>query len=174
MRALKTDAMHTIIGLLERFLKRSATGCHSEHTAARRDELAVLQGCPRMIDGRAGDLAALIQALDRDPLRVGFWISARGHNNAGTGVFFPCDLLLCEPAVHHRFHDINQSAFQRGRTTCVSGSPKRALYSMTFGPAGVSIRPKYKQPLKGLPSCRIARMVGRKISSMQRAAISGV
>lgn len=63
MRALKTDAMHTIIGLLERFLKRSATGCHSEHTAARRDELAVLQGCPCMIDGRAGDLAALIQAL---------------------------------------------------------------------------------------------------------------
>lgn len=77
MRALKTDAMHTIIGLLERFLKRSATGCHSEHTAARRDELAVLQGCPRMIDGRAGDLAALIQALDRDPLRVGFWISCQ-------------------------------------------------------------------------------------------------
>ena len=165
MRALKTDAMHTIIGLLERFLKRSATGCHSEHTAARRDELAVLQGCPCMIDGRAGDLAALIQALDRDPLRVGFWISARGHNNAGTGVFFPCDLLLCEPAVHHRFHDINQRRFQPWQD---------ALYSMTFGPAGVSIRPKYKQPLKGLPSCRIARMVGKKISSMQRAAISGV
>ena len=32
----------------------------------------------------------------------------------------------------------------------------RQLYSMTLGPSGVSIRPKYRQPLKGQPSAFMA------------------
>ena len=36
----------------------------------------------------------------------------------------------------------SRSLSSRGSTTCVSGSPKRQLYSMTLGPSGVSIRPK--------------------------------
>ena len=37
---------------------------------------------------------------------------------------------------------VSKSFSRSGRTTCVSGSPKRQLYSITFGPFGVSIRPK--------------------------------
>ena len=69
---------------------------------------------------------------------------------------------------------VSKSLSSRGSTTCVSGSPKRQLYSITFGPSGVSIRPKYRQPLKGQPSAFMAWMVGRKIFSMHSAATSGV
>jgi len=45
---------------------------------------------------------------------------------------------------------------------------------MTFGPSGVSISPKYKQPLKGRPSAFMAATVGLKIVSMHTCAICGV
>ena len=45
---------------------------------------------------------------------------------------------------------------------------------MTFGPWGVSMSPKYRQPLKGRPSAFMAAMVGRKICSMQALATSSV
>ena len=69
---------------------------------------------------------------------------------------------------------VSRSLSSSGRTTCVSGSPKRQLYSMTFGPFGVSIRPKYRQPRNVRPSSFIARMVGRKIVSMHVRAMSSV
>ena len=69
---------------------------------------------------------------------------------------------------------VSRSLFSSGSTTCVSGSPKRQLYSITFGPLGVIIRPKYRQPVKVRPSAFMAAIVGRKISSMQRCASSGV
>ena len=37
---------------------------------------------------------------------------------------------------------VSRSLSSRGSTTWVSGSPKRQLYSITFGPLGVSINPK--------------------------------
>ena len=69
---------------------------------------------------------------------------------------------------------VSRSVFSRGSTTWVSGSPKRQLYSMTLGPSGVSIRPKYRQPLKGQPSARMAARVGRKMVSMHTWAMSSV
>ena len=39
-----------------------------------------------------------------------------------------------------------------GSTTCASGSPKRTLNSITFGPSAVSIRPQYRKPRYGVPS----------------------
>ena len=36
----------------------------------------------------------------------------------------------------------NIKDFKSGKTTWVSGSPKRQLYSITLGPLAVSIRPK--------------------------------
>ncbi len=67
-----------------------------------------------------------------------------------------------------------KSVSSSGRTTCVSGSPKRQLYSTTFAPLDVSINPKYRQPLNGLPSALIALIVGMNIFSMHSVAISGV
>ena len=69
---------------------------------------------------------------------------------------------------------VSRSLSSRGSTTWASGSPKRQLYSITLGPSGVIISPKYRHPWKGQPSACMARMVGRKISSMQRRATSGV
>ena len=67
-----------------------------------------------------------------------------------------------------------RSLFKSGSTTCVSGSPNRALNSTTFGPFAVIISPAYKQPLKGRPSFFMPSMVGFRISSITRSRISGV
>ena len=69
---------------------------------------------------------------------------------------------------------VRRSDFRSGRTTWASGSPKRQLYSMTFGPFSVSMRPKYRQPLKVRPSAFMAFIVGRKMVSMHSLAMSSV
>ena len=45
----------------------------------------------------------------------------------------------------------SRSPSSRGISTCVSGSPKRALNSSTLGPSAVSIRPANRQPTNGAP-----------------------
>ena len=57
------------------------------------------------------------------------------------------------------------SLFRRGSTTSVSGSPKRALNSITLMPSRVFIRPPYSTPVKGHPSAHIASAVGCMIRS---------
>ncbi len=69
---------------------------------------------------------------------------------------------------------VKRSVSKSGSTTWASGSPKRQLYSMTLGPASVSMSPKYRQPLKGRPSTFMAAIVGKKISFMHCAAIVSV
>src|SRR5699024_3336737 len=49
----------------------------------------------------------------------------------------------------------------RSRTTCVSGSPKRALNSTTRSPREVSARPQYSTPTKGMPRSASSAIVGR-------------
>jgi len=44
------------------------------------------------------------------------------------------------------------SSLRRGNITCVSGSPKRTLYSNTFGPSDVNIRPVNSRPTNGNPT----------------------
>ena len=70
--------------------------------------------------------------------------------------------------------DSFRSDSSKGSTTWVSGSPKRQLYSITLGPVGVSIKPKYKQPRKVRPSVFIAWMVGTKMVSMHSWAMASV
>ena len=68
---------------------------------------------------------------------------------------------FCQVSDQCGFEQIhNIITFIRGRTTCVSGSPKRALYSSTFGPSLVNISPKKMIPWKVRPSERIASTVG--------------
>ena len=46
---------------------------------------------------------------------------------------------------------VKRSVSRSGSTTCVSGSPKRQLYSMTLGPSLVSMRPEVEAALEGAP-----------------------
>ena len=69
---------------------------------------------------------------------------------------------------------VRRSLSSRGSTTCVSGSPKRQLYSMTLGPSLVIISPKYRHPLNVLPSAFMAFIVGRNIFSIHSSATSFV
>ena len=55
-----------------------------------------------------------------------------------------------------------------------SGSPKRQLNSMTFGPSRVIIRPTKSTPVYGAPSLAIAAITGRTISAMTRSSIAGL
>ena len=59
-------------------------------------------------------------------------------------------------------------------STCVSGSPKRALYSSTFGPSGVSMIPAYSAPRKGVPRRESSASVGPMTSSPTRSRASPV
>ncbi len=56
----------------------------------------------------------------------------------------------------------------RAMMTCVSGSPKRALNSSTFGPDSVIMRPAKRTPWKRRPSAARPATVGTTISCMIR------
>ena len=56
----------------------------------------------------------------------------------------------------------------------VSGSPKRVLYSRTFGPSAVSMRPMKRMPRNSMPSAAMASTDGRTISLSMRASSAGV
>ena len=59
-----------------------------------------------------------------------------------------------------------RSLASRGTTTSHSGSPKRTLYSMTFGPSGVSMRPAYSTPRYSMSSAASRASVGVTARSM--------
>ncbi|VWL93240.1 Uncharacterised protein [Collinsella intestinalis] len=65
-----------------------------------------------------------------------------------------------------------RSLFRRGISTSVSGSPKRALYSMTLGPSGVSMKPPYRQPRKSMPSRLAAAMVSSRMRHISACSSS--
>ena len=83
------------------------------------------------------------------------------------------DLLTVMQAVENETLGDMTVEWHGGAAACVilasGGYP-----GMTLGPSGVIISPKYKQPLKGQPSARMAARVGRKMRSMHSAAASGV
>ena len=59
----------------------------------------------------------------------------------------------------------------RGISTCVSGSPKRALNSSTRGPSGVIISPANRQPMNGAPRRASSSSTGSWISRDEAAAV---
>ncbi len=67
-----------------------------------------------------------------------------------------------------------RSDISRSISTWHSGSPKRTLYSISFGPAAVIIRPAKSTPLNGAPIAFMARTVGSTISSIARRSIAAV
>src|SRR5690625_4951243 len=73
------------------------------------------------------------------------------HSNAGISANFPVAAACKTPASGVR---------NRAKTTCVSGSPNRALNSMTRGPLDVSASPQYTTPTNGVPRRRISSTVG--------------
>src|SRR5690625_4702905 len=73
------------------------------------------------------------------------------HSNAGSAAKFPVAAACNSPANGVR---------NRAKTTCVSGSPNRALNSMTRGPLDVSASPQYTTPTNGVPRRRISSTVG--------------
>ena len=66
----------------------------------------------------------------------------------------------------------SRSPSSRGISTCVSGSPKRALNSSTRGPSSVSIRPAKRQPTNGVPRRASSSITGWWIRSTSASASS--
>ena len=54
-----------------------------------------------------------------------------------------------------------------------SGSPKRQLNSITFGPSRVIIRPTKSTPVYGAPSLAIAAIAAARSRAMTRSCIAG-
>ena len=59
-----------------------------------------------------------------------------------------------------------------GSRDCVSGSPKRQLYSSTRGPSAVSMRPAKSVPVKGRPRAASSSRIGRQVRSTRRSTSS--
>ena len=129
-------------------LARAAAGVspsagHVEHSAAGGDERAVAaRRCrrgaprPRRVDGARPRISSpLRRATPGSPLGA----STTRHRP----VRRPLDLASVEPARPRRARRAGRAGRERSRgsTACVSGSPKRQLYSSTFGPSAVIIRP---------------------------------
>ena len=69
---------------------------------------------------------------------------------------------MMEACIDGKLSDV-ELEFEDNAAVCVvlasDGSPKRALYSKTFGPSSVIINPVNKIPVNGLPSEAIASIV---------------
>jgi hypothetical protein len=91
------------------------------------------------------------QAGDHPALGIGPGYP-RSHHNAYRRQGTPLELDRSEMPVNARVEQFDQVVPRRGRYTCVSGSPNRALNSDTRGPSFVSINPGYSNPRKSMPS----------------------
>ncbi len=73
------------------------------------------------------------------------------HSSGGSSASVPCADASSNPA---------SGVFSSASTTCVSGSPNRALNSITLVPCEVSASPAYNSPENGVPRRAISSTVG--------------
>ena len=96
-------------------------------------------------------------------------VARQSHHDADRGVVPPA---RASPGKARRARTRGAPPASRRRgaasSTCVSGSPKRALYSRTFGPASVSMTPMNSTPRNGRPSAASPRTVGTTTDSRRR------
>ena len=128
--------------------RTSALADDGHHAAAAGDQRAVL-----LLDARVRTPAHrdIRRRLDRDP-RCAAPFARRPdtparparRRRAALADRDSCDERSTPVAAAHRI-GVSGSAII-GSTTCASGSPKRTLNSMTFGPSAVSIKPQYSTP----------------------------
>src|SRR5436305_418140 len=102
---------------------------------------APLIGSP--VRGVPGYPAAATTTVTADPAR---------QTSGGCSASRPVAAAYSSPA---------SGVFSNASTAWVSGSPKRQLNSITFGPSAVRTRPTYSSPAKGVPSRRSSPSVGR-------------
>ncbi len=67
-----------------------------------------------------------------------------------------------------------RSPSNRRSRASASGSPKRTLYSISFGPSGPTIRPAKSTPWNGVPRSAMPRTVGSMMRVMIAASRAGV
>ena len=139
-----------------------------EEPPAVRDELPVVQRRPGVEDERARRLGLV------DARRS----ACRGQRRAGSRP--PSTTTVTAPPRRAAERDagerspppprrarVSRSPSTRGSTDCVSGSPKRQLYSSTRGPSGVSISPTKSDPTNGAPRRASSASTGRRHVSTQ-------
>jgi hypothetical protein len=114
---------------------------HREHPSSTGDQLAVTVPRSGVKDNGARHLPCFLDTrYDFPRLRV-FRISGGSENHAHMRLLPETRRPRRQDACRRRSKNPGQSSSSAVKTTCASGSPKRTLNSITFGPSVVSIKP---------------------------------
>ncbi len=140
-----------------------------QHAPARREEPRASRPRAGVSDDDAGDRRRASTSLISVPVNGAARIALRRQHD-GERVCVRKARRLLRPARPStpRASCASRSSSRRGRITCVSGSPKRTLYSMSFGPSGRQHQPAKSTPLKGRALASMARIVGAMIFAITR------
>ena len=119
-----------------------AQGTDVQHAAAIGENGAVLRPRSGMKDLDAVDLGGVIESLDARALGVVAGIAlGRHHHRQRRHRRKPAQVEILQLAVAQAISAGTRSDIMRSIKTWHSGSPKRTLYSNSFGPSAVTITP---------------------------------
>ena len=150
MQLVKVDALAGSVGFFQCLGQGGGGGRHAQHTAAVGNQLALLDGGARMVDGHVGGIQlALGQAGDLLALLVGEGIAAAGQNDTGGSAVAELDLGLIQRAVGGSLHHGQQVAFQQGQHHLGLRVAKAAVVLDDLGAVGGQHQAKVKAALKG-------------------------
>ncbi|SPQ26056.1 b2f4a9d5-c3f3-4041-b835-429105f02bbc [Thermothielavioides terrestris] len=167
VHALKVNQLDALVGLVDGGPQRVADGVGGDDAAARSQQRVARE---LRAGVEEGDVPRRVGNPHGDVLGVGRRVARGGDDHGRTELGRDLDRDVLEA-----YMILAKSDSSRGSTVCVSGSPKRTLYSSTLGvPSGAIIRPVKRQPRKGKPSLRMPSMVGWSISRSMRAISCGV
>ena len=149
--ARPADPVHRPIGPRLRLASRSSPIAETLSTrppfASTWPSLACV---PAWKISHALDRGRLVEPLDHRALPVGARITVRRHHHRQRGVRIPAQVEILELAVAAtRSAPASRSDISRSISTCVSGSPNRALYSISFGPCAGDHQPGEQHALVG-------------------------
>ena len=129
------------IGTLLRLAHRLPHRANVQHAAAIGEDDAILRHRAGMEDLDALDLGGVIETLDARAFLVVAGITLRRHHHGQRRLGKPAQIEMLQFAVAAASNAGTMSDIIRSISTWHSGSPKRTLYSNSFGPCSVNITP---------------------------------
>ena len=112
MRLIEVNFLHIGISLLDGFVKGRCGSRYTEHAAAVRYQLAVLDGGAGVEHERVGHI---VQTGDLLALFVGLRIAAGRHADAAGGIVCPLNVDILELFVDNGIEDVEQVGVQSGQ-----------------------------------------------------------
>ena len=152
------DAVDRLIGALLRFGDGLAGGADVQHAAAIGENLPSLATVPAWKISTPSTLAASSSPSIARAFAIIAGIALGRQDHGERDLVVPTQVEMPElRRPRRRSGPAARSDIIRSISTWDSGSPKRALYSTSFGPSLVTITPTKSTPLYGVPIALSAR-----------------